>query len=145
MWDKLRLQWAWAEHPMDKRRRCIGKKMDERDFVNFALMNVKHSVIHRPKTGDCLKETKERKEPRKLVFPTTPLNYAVAWLKHGPLGTPRWEMNTERNPENLAFCGRGASRSVGKIDSTSSENTTKKRTTWRIWKRRESRRSRPKA
>ena len=37
-----------------------------RDFVTFALMSVKHFVVHRPKIRDCVKAKKEGKEPRTL-------------------------------------------------------------------------------
>ena len=44
--------------------KAIMNKIDNRDFVTFALMNVKRSVRHRPKKGDRFKENREER-PRK--------------------------------------------------------------------------------
>ena len=40
------------------------KRMVKRDFVTRVLMNVEHSVVHRPRIGEGVKPNKERKEPR---------------------------------------------------------------------------------
>ena len=47
-------------------------RMDMRDFVTFTLMNLKHSVVHRPQTlENASKADKEREAPRKEVPPDT--------------------------------------------------------------------------
>ena len=51
---------------LDGKRDVCGSKMDMRDFVTFALRNVKYSVIHREKIGASVKTIQEMKEPRQL-------------------------------------------------------------------------------
>ena len=98
-----------------RRRRRDGKKrggnkMDQQDFVTFALMNVKHSVTHRAQIGDCFKENEERKVPITLGL-TTPSHHAVrvplyncavtvTWLENGSMGTTQWERSTGNNGWN---------------------------------------------
>ena len=37
--------------------------VDVRDFVTFAVMNVKHSVKHRPQIRECVTAEKKRQNP----------------------------------------------------------------------------------
>ena len=57
--ERSRPELAGAEDWTDTRRRYTSNE-DVRDCVLLAMMNVKHSVIHRPKIGACVKATKER-------------------------------------------------------------------------------------
>ena len=49
---------AW-ENGVKKEKRCQST-MDKMDFVTFAMMNVKHSVVHRPKIEEVATEVKSR-------------------------------------------------------------------------------------
>ena len=40
--------------------------MDNRDFLTFPLMNVKHTVLQRPQTLETVKPNKERQDLRQL-------------------------------------------------------------------------------
>ena len=61
---------------LDGKKETCGSKMDMRDFVIFALMNVKHSVvIHRPTIGECVKAN--RKINQEIGRQSVPLYCAV--------------------------------------------------------------------
>ena len=64
VWDKIASEWVGAEEWSDKRRRCQDA-VSKRDIVTFAMVNVKHTVGHRPQSGESIKQNKGRKEPRK--------------------------------------------------------------------------------
>ena len=57
--ERSKPELAGAEDWTDKRKRYTSNE-DMSDCVLLAMMNVKHSVIHRPKMGECVKATKER-------------------------------------------------------------------------------------
>ena len=59
VWDKLASEWAGRLDGTKTQRR--GNKMEKRDFVTSALMNVNNSVTPRPQTGDSFKEIKEKR------------------------------------------------------------------------------------
>ena len=63
VWEKLASEWAWDEDWRSERHRCQSP-VDKRDVVTIALVNVNHSVMHRPRTGETVTLNKEGKEPK---------------------------------------------------------------------------------
>ena len=45
---------------------CEITALDTRDFVTVAMMSVKNSFVHRPRSGEVVTPNKARREPRKL-------------------------------------------------------------------------------
>ena len=65
VWEKLASEWAWDEDWRSERHRCQNA-VNKRDVVTFALVNVNHSVIHRPRTGETVTLHKEGKRAEKI-------------------------------------------------------------------------------
>ena len=60
VWDKIASEWSGGEEWRIKRKKSI-RRQRTREFVTLARMIVKHSVVHRPTSGDCAESNKEKK------------------------------------------------------------------------------------
>ena len=81
LWRRpLRLSAKFREESVGKR---CSNRMDLIDLVTFALMNVKHSVVHKPKLKERVLADKERKTLPTCADTGRPPNY-------GWTGTTRW-------------------------------------------------------
>ena len=117
VWDKIASEWVGAEEWCEKK---CGSGIDKRDFVTyavknvknpsckkdcatFAMMNVKHSAAHSLRIGDIVEPNKERKEPRTIRPPDLSLALRTqgrhfctnVWRQqccwnNGPMSTTRW-------------------------------------------------------
>ena len=69
MWDKLASESAGAGEWTEKANNMCEQVVDMRDFLTFAVMNVKHSVKHRPQIKECVAADQEKTGPRQLGPP----------------------------------------------------------------------------
>ena len=86
LWDKIASKWSGTQEWIDKRRRSQSV-VRKRDFVTFAMMSVKHSVAHRPQSGEILTPTKKGKSRGHWVHLTFRLPDAQKVLLHKSMET----------------------------------------------------------
>ena len=90
--DKIASEWVGAEDWRIVRQRCQNA-VDERDFVTFAFVNVKHSIMNRLNIGEHC-QTEQPKEP--ITLGSRGCVVTATWLDKGSMGTTRWERHTKK-------------------------------------------------
>ena len=79
VWDRIASEWSGKEHWSIKTKRCQTAE-DKRDFMTCSMSSVKHSVTHRLKIGESVRQTQSEERPEDSGT-TRQVNFTARWDK----------------------------------------------------------------